>query len=77
MATFYFNVFNNEATIDEAGTELADLAEAQEEARNAAADLIREEILAGRKLHRDHRIEVEDADRQLVHVLRFGELVAD
>ena len=74
---FYFNVFNHETTIDDVGTELADLAEAQQEARNAAADLIREEIIAGRKLHRDHRIDVEDADRRLVHVLRFSELVAD
>ena len=77
MAVFYFNVFNHETTIDDVGTELADLAEAQQEARNAAADLIREEIIAGRKLHRDHRIDVEDADRRLVHVLRFSELVAD
>jgi hypothetical protein len=77
MAVFYFNVFNHETTIDETGAELADLAEARDEARNAAADLIREEILAGRKLHRDHRIEIEDAERHLVHVLRFGEFVAD
>ena len=77
MAQFYFNVYNTETTLDEVGSDLAGLSEAKAEARNAAADLIREEILAGRRLHRSHRIEVEDENRQVVHVLRFEELVAD
>ena len=77
MAKYYFNVYNNETTIDEVGLDLASLAEAQEEARTAAADMIREEIQAGRRLHRDHRIEVQDAQGRVVHVLCFGELVVD
>jgi len=47
MATFYFNVYNNETPIDEIGVDLVDLGEAQEEARTAAADIIREEFQAG------------------------------
>lgn len=77
MAKFYFNVYNDETTTDELGVDLADLAEAREEARTATADMIREEIQAGRRLHRHHRIEIEDAQRRVVHVLRFGELVVD
>jgi len=77
MAKFYFNVYNNDTTIDEVGQDLPDLAEARAEARIAAADLIREEIQAGHRLHRDHRIEIEDAERRVVHVLSFGELVVD
>lgn len=77
MAHFYFNVYNTETTLDGVGSELSGLPEAVGEARNAAADLIREEILAGRPLHRHHRIEVEDEDHNVVHVLRFEELIAD
>lgn len=77
MAHFYFNVYNTATTLDDVGSDLPGLAEAKAEARNAAADLIREEILAGRPLHRDHRIEVEDGDHHVVHVLRFDELIAD
>ena len=77
MPLFYFNVYNSETTLDDQGSDLAGLPEAKAEARNAAADLIREEILAGRSLHRDHRIEVEDEGRNVVHVLKFDELIAD
>ena len=77
MAHFYFNVYNTATTLDDVGSDLPGLAEAKAEARNAAADLIREEILAGRPLHRDHRIEVEDEAHHVVHVLRFDELIAD
>ena len=77
MTQFYFNVYNSETTLDDVGSDLPGLSEAKAEARSAAADLIREEILAGRQLHRDHRIEVEDETRQVVHVLRFDELIAD
>jgi hypothetical protein len=77
MARFYFNVYNTETTLDDVGSELAGLPEAKAEARTAAADLIREEILAGRPLHLHHRIEVEDEGHEVVHVLRFDELIAD
>jgi len=77
MTRFYFNVYNSETTLDDEGSDLPGTAEAEVEARAVAADLIREEILAGRRVHPEHRIEVEDADRQVVHVLRFGELIAE
>jgi len=77
MAHFYFNIYNTETTLDDVGSDLDGLPEAKAEARSAAADLIREEILAGRELHRHHRIEVEDEARQVVHVLKFDELIAD
>jgi hypothetical protein len=77
MSQFYFNVYNTETTLDEVGSDLPGLPEARAEARSAAADLIREEILAGRPLQRSHRIEVQDQDHRVVHVLKFDELIAD
>jgi len=77
MAQYYFNVYNSEITLDEVGSDFAGLPEAKAEARSAAADLIREEILAGRQLHGGHRIEVEDENHDVVHVLRFDDLIAD
>ena len=77
MPQFYFNVYNTETTLDDTGIDLAGLPEAEAEASTAAADLIREEILGGRRIHRDHRIEVQDEARQVVHVLKFDELIAD
>jgi hypothetical protein len=77
MAHFYINVYNSETTLDDVGSDFPGLPEATAEARSAAADLIREEILAGGQLQRHHRIEVEDENRRVVHVLKFDELIAD
>ena len=50
--------------------------EAVAEARETAADLIRDEIRAGRQIQPHHRIEIEDEQGRVVHVLRFGDLFA-
>lgn len=76
MPQYFFHVLNDIEARDEHGQFFADLDEAVTEARETAADLIRDEIRAGRLLHPNHRIEIEDEQGRAVHVLRFGDLVA-
>lgn len=76
MPRYYFHVFNEMETRDDDGQEFSGPDAARKEARDAAADLIREEIRAGRPICPDHRIEIEDEQRQLIDVLRFGDLIA-
>ena len=77
MPRYYFHIFNDMEVRDDDGQQLRDVAAARKEARDAAADLIRDEIKAGRKIHPDHRIEIEDERGHMVAVLRFGDLIAD
>lgn len=76
MPQYFFHVLNEIEVRDEDGQFFTDLDQAVDEARDTAADLIRDEIRAGRQIHPDHRIEIEDEHGQLVHVLRFGDLFA-
>lgn len=76
MPQYFFHVLNEIEARDEHGQFFSDLDEAVTEARETAADLIRDEIRAGRQIHPDHRIEIEDDRGRVVHVLRFGDLVA-
>lgn len=72
---YYFHVFNAVEVSDDEGQPFADLAAAKVQARETAAELICEELKAGRRIHPDHRIEVVDEKGQVVHVLRFGDLI--
>jgi hypothetical protein len=76
MPRYFFHVLNEIEARDEHGQFFADLDEAVTEARETAADLIRDEIRAGRQIHPDHRIEIEDERGYVAHVLRFGDLIA-
>jgi hypothetical protein len=76
MPRYFFHVLNDIESREEDGQEFPDLDAAKAEARATAADLIRDEIRAGRLLHPDHRIEIEDGRGHVLHVLRFGDLVA-
>jgi hypothetical protein len=76
MPQYFFHVLNDIESRDDDGQFFTDLDEAVSEARETAADLIRDEIRAGRKIHPDHRIEIEDEQSRVVHVLRFGDLFA-
>ena len=76
MPHYFFHVLNEIEARDEDGQYFADLDEAVAEARETAADLIRDEIRGGRQIHPDHRIEIEDEQGQVVFVLRFGDLLA-
>ena len=71
---YYFNLFNDDLTIDDEGVDLADdeaaRAHAIKEARVMAADT----VLHGH-LTRSHRIEFVDEVRKLVGTVRFDEAV--
>jgi hypothetical protein len=76
MSRYYFNVYNDEVTLDEEGAELADtpaaLRRAADEARNFAA----ESVKARGHLVLHHKIEVEDEGRNKVGVVYFRDVVA-
>jgi hypothetical protein len=76
MPQYFFHVLNDIESRDDDGQFFTNLDEAVTEARETAADLIRDEIRAGRQIHPDHRIEIEDEQSRVVHVLRFGDLFA-
>jgi hypothetical protein len=74
MPLYYFNVYNDDVTLDHEGAELADehaaRAYAVKEARALAADT----VLRGH-LVRSHRIEIVDSDQSSVGAVRFDEAV--
>ena len=74
MPRFFFNVFDDGATIDEVGVELPDLAAAHEAALEEARAVIIEEVRRGR-IDLSHRIEVEDEARRPVLLLPFSAAV--
>jgi hypothetical protein len=77
MPRFYFHVFNHMIMHDAEGQELPGIEAAVREARNAAADLISDDIKGGRLINPAHRIEVMDARQRRVHVLHFGDLLRE
>jgi hypothetical protein len=56
MPHYYFNIYNDETTLDEEGRELPDLAAARELALDSARDLVCESVHKGH-LNLDHRME--------------------
>jgi hypothetical protein len=72
---FYFHLYNDIDVPDEEGKELADLEAAVEwargEARNLVAAMAKEE---GRVVLK-HRIDIEDEHGDVLHTVRFGEVV--
>lgn len=74
MPLFYFNVYNDVTTIDEEGQELVKL----DAARRVAVKSVREVICDGvREGHvtLSHRIEVENAARQILLTMTFGDVL--
>lgn len=74
MPRFFFNLFDDGATIDEVGVELPDLAAAHEAALEEARAVISAEVRRGR-IDLSHRIEVEDEARRPVLMLPFSAAV--
>ena len=74
MQVYYFNVFNDDVTMDPEGAELADdqsaLARAIKEARALAA-----ETVSSGHLTRSHRIEVTNGAHAVIGTVRFDEAV--
>jgi len=75
MPIFHLNVFNNVITLDLDGLERPDLEAAKADAIAGARDLITSDIREGRTVHRSHRIEITDDAGQLLHTVRYGDVV--
>ena len=75
MPRYYFDIYNDADTIDSEGLDLANdaaaLARAMAEARELAAESVRQGHLVG-----SHRVEVRDANRSGIGAVRFDEAVA-
>ena len=75
MALYFFDIYNDETVMDPEGIELPDDAAAMQravvETRVLAAESVRKGHLVG-----SHRVEVRDANRDLVGTVRFDEAVA-
>lgn len=74
MPLYYFQVFNDDVTLDDEGAELADDEAARAYAVKAARALAAETVLHGH-LAGSHRIEIVDAERNPVGTVRFDEAV--
>jgi len=74
MPHYYFNIYNDDVTLDEEGADLADDQAARAYAVKAARSLAADTASKGH-LTLDHRIEIVDADRKAVAAVRFGEAV--
>ena len=74
MPHYYFNIYNDDVTLDEEGADLADDHAAHAYGIKAARVLAADTASQGH-LTVDHRIEIEDADHNPVATVTFGEAV--
>ncbi len=74
MPLYFFNVYNDEFTLDEEGQELSDADAARDEAIKSARALICDSVREG-EVTLSHRIEVLSENGQPVLTLTFGEAV--
>jgi len=76
MSRYYFNVYNDEITLDEEGAELADTSAALRRAADGVRNFAAESVKAHGHLVLHHKIEVEDEGRNRVGVVYFRDVVA-
>ena len=74
MPLYYFNIYNDDVTLDEEGAELADEHAARAYAVKAVRALAAETALLGH-LVGHHRVEYVDASQKPVGEVRFDEAV--
>ncbi len=74
MPLYYFNVYNDDVTLDHEGAELADDHAARAYAVKAARALAAETVLHGH-FAGHHRVEYVDAEQNPVGAVRFDEAV--
>lgn len=74
MPRYYFDICDDDTTIDREGMEFADAHAAIAFAYKAARDIAVETAVEGR-LVTEHRIEIADADHRLIDTVTFGEAV--
>tara|TARA_R110002072_G_scaffold162846_3_gene315118 strand:- start:2306 stop:2542 length:237 start_codon:yes stop_codon:yes gene_type:complete len=74
MPHYYFNVYNDDITMDDEGAELADLTAARARAVKEARALAADTVLRGHFVAH-HRIDIVDEQRNPVGSVRFDEAV--
>ncbi|MES2338751.1 MAG: hypothetical protein V4537_11710 [Pseudomonadota bacterium] len=74
MATYFFNIVNDDVTEDPEGAELADDHAARAHAIIAARSLAADTVRLGH-LGLDHRIEITNAAREVIDVVTFADAV--
>jgi hypothetical protein len=74
MTLYYFNVYNDDVTIDDQGAELADEHAARAYAVKAVRSLASETVRHGH-LVGSHRVEIVDSKQNHVGEVRFDEAV--
>ena len=72
---YRLNVYAEEPCLDPEGIERPNLELAIDAARRGARDVIAADIIAGKPVHRSHRIEVAGEDGSVLHVVEFGDAV--
>ena len=74
MPLYYFNIYNDDVTLDEEGANLADEHAARAYAVKAARSLAAETVMHGH-LVGQHRVEIVDAKQNPIAEVRFDEAV--
>jgi hypothetical protein len=74
MPLFYFDIYNDDITLDDEGAELVDARAAMARATKEARVLAAETVKLGH-LSRSHRLEVLDEQRHSIGTVRFDEAV--
>lgn len=74
MPLYYFNIYNDDVTLDEEGADLADEHAARAYAVKAVRELAAETALHGH-LVGHHRVEYVDAGQKVLGEVRFDEAV--
>ena len=75
MPRYHLNVYNDIVAPDEEGIERDNVADATTEAINGARGLVAASILRGDPVYEKHRIEITDRSGQILHTVRFGDIV--
>jgi hypothetical protein len=74
MPMYYFNVYNDDVTLDDEGAELADFHAAHAHAIKGARSVAADTALHGH-LGLSHRIEIVDGEQTVLGQVTFGEAV--
>ena len=75
MPRFYFHLVNDVDARDLEGKELRNLTAAREHARRSAIFSAAESIKDKAHFVRSHRIQIEDADGNVLDNVRFGDII--
>jgi hypothetical protein len=75
MPLYYFNIYNDDITMDEEGQDLPDAEAARTEAIKSARDIICDGVREG-EVTLSHRIEIEDEEHRPVLTVRFDEALS-